>query len=214
MVEPRRRKPSFCVAATPSEMARVQAEGCKNVRHAGGGIPMTYEAQGLIGLRRYADNWILIHKRKRLVGTGFFSRKLFLAWYDKNPRPGNCCLVRIDTSKLCTPDNVKYVHPVFRDSAVTSRRNGGYIGVSWDKGFEGIKGRWRGTVKLVEINRRIVVYREFESEKQAARWVDWVLEKKYGVYAVFNRDLNKELGMECFDDIPLELYGGYNNHGR
>ena len=208
MVEPRRRKPSFVVACTPTEMARVQALGCSH--KAGSGVPMTYEAQGLIGLRRYADKWIELHKRKKLVGSSFANRKLFLLWYNKNPRPGNCCLVRIDTAKLCSPDNVKYVHPTFRDSALTYRRNGGYIGVKWDAGFEGIKGRWRGMVKLVEINRRIVVFREFESEQRAARWVDWVLEKKYGVYAVFNRDLNKELGMECFDDIPLELYGGYN----
>ena len=143
----------------------------------------------------------------------FHTKALFMDWYGDNPRPGNCKLVRKDLKEKAMPHNVKYVSSEAWSTVINLQRfqKHNYFGVVWDPGFKNHPGLWRGEFRMGERNlkRKGWIYREFGNEKQAARWVDYLLEKKYGVYCVFNRDIDPALGHEDFDDIPVELYGGW-----
>ena len=214
---PRKRKlaPKLVQGKDPKQLAQIMAIKSRSFgKNKLEYIPATYESQGLIGLRKYADNWYGRYQKNQNVANVWRYKKDFMVWYSKNPRPGNCHLVLCDPSKKASPDNVKYVSEEFSEMRRGVRRIGSiYFFIQYDPGFVGLPGQWRGRVRISGqyAEKPYYVYREFDSEKLAARWADWVLEKKYGIYAVFNRDIDPSLGRQDFDDIPLELYGGYDS---
>lgn len=197
----------------PFEEAKEDAMQARKGQYRNG-IPNTFAAQGLLGLRKYAEEWWIRNKRDGVLGPMFHTKALFMDWYGDNPRPGNCLLVRKDMKDKAMPHNVKYVMDEAYRTVVNLQKHQkhNYFGVVWDPGFKNHPGVWRGEFRMGERNfkRKGWIYREFGSEKQAARWVDYLLEKKYGVYCVLNRDIDRSLGHEDFDDIPVELYGGWN----
>ena len=198
----------------PFEDAKIEAMKARKGQWFRTGVPNTLAAQGLLGLRKYAEEWWLRAKHEGILGAMFHTKNLFMDWYGDNPRPGNCVLVRIDPKEKATPHNVKYCSYEAHRTVTMLRRyqKHTYFGVVWDPGFKNHPGVWRGEFRLGVANchRKGYVFREFGSEKQAARWIDYLLERKYGVWCVLNRDIDKSLGHEDFDDVPVELYGGWN----
>lgn len=122
----------------PFEDAKVEAMKARKGQWFRTGVPNTLAAQGLLGLRKYAEEWWLRAKHEGILGAMFHTKNLFMDWYGDNPRPGNCVLVRIDPKEKATPHNVKYCSYEAHRTVTMLRRyqKHTYFGVVWDPGVQ------------------------------------------------------------------------------